>query len=212
MQQLIDLFFEIPAAWALGAVFFLTCAEASLFFGFVVPGEIAVVLGGVLASRGTVTLAGVVAAAVGGAILGDFIGFLIGRRFGAAFFQRRFPTKWPPVRTWIDQRGAPAVFLGRSTAFLRAVVPTAAGAARMSPARFVLWNVLGGVAWGTGFSLLGYFAGEGYEAALQWAGRGSLAVLVLLATVIAVFVVKRILVKRLGHPPGPDVGEGKRPV
>jgi undecaprenyl-diphosphatase len=36
----------------------------------------------VLASRGTVKLGSVLAAAVGGAILGDFIGFLIGRRFG----------------------------------------------------------------------------------------------------------------------------------
>jgi undecaprenyl-diphosphatase len=207
MQRLIDLFFDIPAAWALGAVFFLTCAEASLFFGFVIPGEIAVVLGGVLASRGTVKLESVVAAAVGGAILGDFIGFSIGRRFGAAFLQRRFPKKWPPVRAWIDQRGAPAVFLGRSTAFLRAIVPTAAGAARMSPARFVFWNVLGGVAWGTGFTLLGYLVGEEYEAALHWAGRGSLAVLVLLVTVIAVFIVKRALVKRLDQPPQPNVGE-----
>jgi len=84
----------------------------------------------------------------------------------------------------------------------------------MSPARFVFWNVLGGVAWGTGFTLLGYFAGEGYEAALHWAGRGSLAVLILLAAVIAVFVVQRILVKRLTPAtlPGPDAGEGKRPV
>jgi hypothetical protein len=66
MQRLIDLFFDVPAAWALGAVVFLTCAEASLFFGFVIPGEIAVVLGGVLASRGTVKLESAVAAAVGG--------------------------------------------------------------------------------------------------------------------------------------------------
>ncbi len=204
MQRLIDLFFDIPAAWALGAVFFLTCAEASLFFGFVIPGEIAVVLGGVLAARGRVALENVLTAAIGGAILGDFIGFLIGRRFGTAFLQRRFPERWPPVRDWIHQRGAPTVLLGRSTAFLRAVVPTAAGAARMSPGRFVFWNVMGGVAWGTTFTLLGYFGGEGYEAALHLAGRGSLAILILLATVIAAFVVKRLLIKRLTSaiPPG----------
>ena len=84
----------------------------------------------------------------------------------------------------------------------------------MSPARFVFWNVLGGLAWGTGFTLLGYFAGEGYEAALHWVGRGSLAVLILVATVIAVFVVKRILVQRLTSTtlPEPGAGEGKRPV
>jgi membrane-associated protein len=204
MQRLIDLFFDIPAVWALGAVFFLTCAEASLFFGFVIPGEIAVVLGGVLASRGTVAFLSVAAAAVGGAILGDFIGFSIGRRFGAAFLERSFPKKWPPVRAWIDRRGGPAVFLGRSTAFLRAVVPTAAGAARISPARFIFWNVLGGVTWGTGFTLLGYLVGEEYEAALHWAGRGSRAVLILLVTVIAFFLVKHILVKRLASPDSPQ--------
>jgi len=200
MQRLIDLFFDIPAPWALGAVFFLTCAEASLFFGFVIPGEIAVVLGGVLASRGSIALSSVIAFAVGGAILGDFIGYLIGRRFGTAFLQRSFPKRWPPVRAWIDQRGGPAIFLGRSTAFLRAVVPTAAGAARISPGRFVFWNVLGGVTWGVGFSVLGYLVGEEYEAALHWAGRGSRAVLVLLVTVIAFFLVKHILVKRLASP------------
>lgn len=204
MQRLIALFFGIPAAWALGTVFFLTCAEASLFFGFVLPGEIAVVLGGVLASRGTVALGGVMACAIGGAIVGDFVGFLIGRRFGAELLARRFPRKWPPVRAWIQRLGAPAVFFGRSTAFLRAVVPTAAGAAHMSPLRFVLWNVMGGVVWGTAFTLVGYFAGEGYEAALEWAGRGSLAMGLLIATVVAVFVVKRLLVKRLASaiPPG----------
>ena len=204
MQRLIDLFFAIPAAWALGAVFFLTCAEASLFFGFVIPGEIAVVLGGVLASRGSVALSSVVAFAVGGAILGDFIGYLIGRRFGTAFLQRSFPKRWPPVRAWIDRRGGPAIFLGRSTAFLRAVVPTAAGAARISPWRFLFWNVLGGVTWGTGFSVLGYLVGEEYEAALHWAGRGSRAILVLILTVIAFFVIKRILVKRLASPVPPQ--------
>jgi len=175
MQRLIDLFFAIPAAWALGAVFFLTCAEAS-----------------------------VVAFAVGGAILGDFIGYLIGRRFGTAFLQRSFPKRWPPVRAWIDRRGGPAIFLGRSTAFLRAVVPTAAGAARISPWRFLFWNVLGGVTWGTGFSVLGYLVGEEYEAALHWAGRGSRAILVLILTVIAFFVIKRILVKRLASPVPPQ--------
>jgi membrane-associated protein len=197
MDRFIQLFFAIPAPLALGAVFLLTCAEASLFFGFVIPGEIAVVLGGVLASRGSVPLGGVIGAAVGGAILGDFIGFSIGRRYGSTFLERRFPRRWPGIRTWIDRCGAPAVFFGRSTAFLRAIVPTAAGAARMSPWRFLLWNILGGTAWGTGFSLLGYFAGEGYEAVLRWAGRGSVAVTVLIVALLAAYLIKRLLIRRV---------------
>jgi undecaprenyl-diphosphatase len=207
MDRFIQLFFAIPAPVALGAVFLLTCAEASLFFGFVIPGEIAVVLGGVLASRGSVPLAGVIAAAVGGAILGDFFGFSIGRRYGSGFLERRFPKRWPGVRTWIDKRGAPAVFFGRSTAFLRAVVPTAAGAARMSPWRFLLWNVLGGVVWGTGFSILGYFAGEGYKAVLRWAGRGSVAVTVLVVALFAAYFIKRSLDRRVTRGSDQDPAE-----
>jgi undecaprenyl-diphosphatase len=207
MDRFIQLFFAIPAPVALGAVFLLTCAEASLFFGFVIPGEIAVVLGGVLASRGSVPLAGVIAAAVGGAILGDFFGFSIGRRYGSGFLERRFPKRWPGVRIWIDKRGAPAVFFGRSTAFLRAVVPTAAGAARMSPWRFLLWNVLGGVVWGTGFSILGYFAGEGYKAVLRWAGRGSVAVTVLVVALFAAYFIKRSLDRRVTRGSDQDPAE-----
>jgi hypothetical protein len=67
----------------LGGVFLLSAAEAALFFGFVIPEEIAVLLGGVLASRGRVSLAAAVAAGVLGATIGDFIGFQVGRRFGA---------------------------------------------------------------------------------------------------------------------------------
>lgn len=210
IQRLMDLFFSVPARWAIGVVFLLTCAEASLFFGFVIPGEIVVVAAGVLASRETVLLPAVIAAAVCGAVTGDTIGFLIGRRYGAAVLHRFFPRRWPPIGKWLDRRGAPAVFFGRSTAFLRAVVPTAAGAAHMSPSRFLVWNIAGGIVWGTGFSLLGYFAGEGYEAAVRWAGRGSLAFASLVAGLAAAFAAKRLLIRRLTAVPPAGPADGPR--
>ena len=196
MEQFVDLLFAVPARWALAGVFFLTAAEASLFFGFVIPGEIAVVVGGVLASRGTVLLPATMGAAVAGAVIGDLVGFAIGRHFGAPLLERRFPRHWPRLRAWIQRRGGPAVFLGRSTAFLRAIVPTAAGAARMTFSRFLLWNVLGGVSWGVGFTLLGYFAGEGYEVALRRLGRGTLGVLFLIALIAGILALKSYLIQR----------------
>jgi membrane-associated protein len=196
MEQFVDFLFSVPARWALAGVFFLTAAEASLFFGFVIPGEIAVVVGGVLAARDTVALPAAMGAAVAGAVIGDLIGFGVGRHFGAPLLDRRFPRHWPKLRAWIRRRGGPAVFLGRATAFLRAIVPTAAGAAHMTFSRFLLWNVLGGVSWGVGFTLLGYFAGEGYEVALRWLGRGSLGALLLIALIAAVLALKSYLFQR----------------
>src|SRR5215471_3107836 len=196
MGQLVDLLFSVPAAWALAGVFLLTAAEASLFFGFVIPGEIAVVIGGVLASRDTVPLPSAMAAAVAGAVIGDLVGFAVGSHFGAPLLERRFPRHWPKLRAWIQRRGGPAVFLGRSTAFLRAIVPTAAGAAHMAFSRFLLWNVLGGVSWGVAFTLLGYFAGESYEVALHRLGRGSLGALLLIALIAGILVLKSYLIQR----------------
>lgn len=178
-------------------MFLLSAAEAALFFGFVIPGEAAVLLGGVLASRGRVPLAAAVAAGVLGATIGDFIGFRVGRRFGASLLDRYFPERWPPVRAWLRRRGPPAVLLGRSTAFLRALVPTAAGAARMPTSQFLVWNVLGGLIWATAVTLVGYFAGEGYEAAMRIAGRGSAAILVLAMIVIVGLGAKRLILRRL---------------
>jgi membrane protein DedA with SNARE-associated domain len=144
-----------------------------------------------------VHLAAVVAAGILGAVIGDFVGFQVGRHFGAGLLERYFPEKWPPIRTWLRRRGPPAVLVGRATAFLRAVVPTAAGAARMPTSQFLVWNVLGGVIWATAVTLVGFFAGEGYEAAIHLAGRGGAAVLVLVGIAVIGLAVKRLVMRRI---------------
>ncbi|HLY83671.1 MAG TPA: hypothetical protein VKQ71_11830, partial [Acidimicrobiales bacterium] len=67
---------------ALAVVFALPALESSAFVGFIFPGEIAVVLGGVLAFQHHVSLPAVMAAAVSGAIIGDTVGYAVGRRWG----------------------------------------------------------------------------------------------------------------------------------
>ena len=200
MSRLVELFLSVSPAWALAVVFALTAAEAALFFGFVVPGEIAVVLGGVLASFGRVPLWQTLAAAVSGAIIGDSVGFQVGRHFGSRWLEKRFPRKWGAVARWIAKNGPMAVFFGRYSAFLRAAVPTAAGAARMRYGAFLLWNVIGGLTWATAFTVLGFLAGEGYEQALKWAHRGSVAFLVILIALALLLTGIRAL-RRRAHIP-----------
>src|SRR5918911_2967636 len=69
--------------WAvLVVVFALPALESSAFVGFVFPGEIAVLLGGVLAFEHRVSLPAVLAGAIAGAVVGDTIGYAVGRRYG----------------------------------------------------------------------------------------------------------------------------------
>jgi membrane protein DedA with SNARE-associated domain len=174
LDRLIAAFFSISAPWAIGAVFFLAAAETALFIGFLLPGELAVILGGVLAARAHVPLAGVLAASVAGPILGDSLGYLVGKKYGENVSHRKLKKRWAKAQGWIKKKGAPAVFFGRFVAFLRSVIPAAAGVSKMPYRRFLPWSIAGGVLWGTGSAMLGYVAGGNFERVVKWMGRAGL--------------------------------------
>ena len=73
---------------------------------------------------------------------------------------------------FLQRRGGSAVFLGRFTAFFRAMMPALAGAAGMPYRTFLLWNALGGIIWGTLFVTIGHVAGTSYKAVEEKVGRG----------------------------------------
>ncbi|MGE5718217.1 MAG: DedA family protein [Acidobacteriota bacterium] len=201
LEKLIAAFFSIPGPWAVGAVFFLAAAETALFVGFLLPGELAVILGGVLAARAHVPLAGVLAAGIVGPILGDSAGYFLGRRYGENVSQRKLKKRWAKAQSWIKKRGAPAVFFGRFVAFLRSVVPAAAGVAKMPYRRFFPWSAAGGVLWGTGSALLGYLAASHFERVIKWTERAGfflLGAVVLAAGGIFLFVKLRRVRRKKG--------------
>ena len=111
-----------PLAYLLVAA--LVFGETALFFGFVLPGEIAVVLGGVLASRGRVSLPLLMLIVVAAAIIGPLVGYEVGRRMGgrvvASRFLRRVSGTVDKAAAALNSRGAVAVLVGRFTAVLRA--------------------------------------------------------------------------------------------
>ncbi len=145
---------SVPTWTVLLLVFALPLVECSLFVGFVFPGETALVLGGVLASgalpgTGRVSLLALCVLATAGAVIGDSLGYAIGRRYGAAVQRSRLgrvvgETRWLAAESFLRRRGGPAVFLGRFTALLRALVPSAAGMAGLPFRTFLLWNAVGG--------------------------------------------------------------------
>jgi membrane-associated protein len=145
----------------------LVAAEASIMLGFVFPGETAVILGGVLASKGSVSLAGMTVCVVLCAIVGDSIGYWVGDKWGARLLQvgplRKRQKGVEVALGQLKRRGAVAVFVGRFTAFLRAVIPGLAGLSKMRYRIFLPANALGGICWGVLFVLLGYFVGQRVE-------------------------------------------------
>jgi len=178
MDAVVGAVIGLPPWLVLGLVFLLPALEASVFVGLVVPGEVAVIIGGVVAHGGGLPLWAVIVAAVAGAVTGDQIGYLVGRRFGAGLLDRL------PARVHrsgeldraldvLRRHGAPAVALGRWVAALRALIPGLAGMSGMRRLPFTVANVLGGTLWAATVAVLGYLAGASYRALEQRLGLGS---------------------------------------
>ncbi len=196
VRRLVEAFLSIPGPLAVVAVLLLTAAETALFLGFLIPGELAVILGGVLAARGRAPLTYVILAGVVGPIAGDSVGYFVGRRYGRRFLGGRRRQRWAKARAWLRRKGAPAVFLGRFTAFLRSVVPAAAGVARLPYRQFLPWSAAAGLLWGVGSALLGYFAGRNYEALARRASLWSISLLVVVIAAVGVAMLRRRLRKK----------------
>jgi membrane-associated protein len=189
MQSILDAIRSLPVAAAYAIIGGLVFGEAAVFIGFVLPGETAVVLGGFLASIGHLDIAVLCLIVFVCAVVGDSIGYEVGKQFGpwvmGLRFLKRHQARLDKAQRMLKQRGGPAVLIGRFTAFFRAVMPGLAGLSGMPYRTFLIWNAIGGLGWGVGFCLVGYFAGQSYETVAKNIGRGS-------ALVIAALVIGAI--------------------
>jgi len=185
VQKVVDTLLGVPPWIALLIIAVLVFGEAALLFGFVLPGETAVLYGGVLAAAGKVPVVVVLVVVVVAAVVGDSIGFEIGRKLGPRIVRapvlRHHPHRIEQAQAYLRRRGGRAVVVGRFTAFLRAVMPGLAGASRMPYRRFLFFNVIGGVAWGTACVLLGFFAAHSISRISDALGVTSGVVLVVIA-------------------------------
>ncbi|MBI4260121.1 MAG: DedA family protein [Actinobacteria bacterium] len=161
--------------WTYLGLFALSAGESSAFLGLVLPGETFVLATGAIAAQGRLDLWWIVAMVVLGAILGDSIGYALGRRFGGCRDEGWLARFWScermgRVQRFFDRHGPATIFLARFVGLLRPLAPFAAGAARMPYRPFLLYNVAGGVMWGTGTVLAGYFLGAAAGPLLRSAG------------------------------------------
>lgn len=220
MEQIFDAILGLDGAAVYVVVGLLAFGEAAAFVGLLLPGEVAVLLGGVLASQGRVSLPVLLVVVAVAAIAGDSAGYEIGRRWGSRLLATRVAQRHTgavdDVMAQLRRHAGEAVFVGRWTSVLRAVVPAMAGMSRMPYRRFLAFNVLGGVAWAAVFTLAGYAAGESYRTVEAATGRGGWVVAAVVVGWLSVRLWRR---RRDGrrddgsdHPSGADVtsvdGEG----
>jgi undecaprenyl-diphosphatase len=182
-----------------GAMAFL---ETGAFVGFIAPGEFTVILGGVVAGEGTISIIPLIGLVWICAIGGDSTSFLIGRKFGRQFILRHGPKvriteeRFKVVEGYFDKHGGKTIVIGRFLGFVRPLAPFIAGSSRMPYSRFLPYSVVGTGLWGTTFCLLGYIFWRSFSTVSEIAGRASIAFGTLVVLVVAIVYAR----KRLKDP------------
>jgi membrane protein DedA with SNARE-associated domain/membrane-associated phospholipid phosphatase len=177
-----------------GALAFL---ETGAFVGLVAPGESAVLIGGVVAGQGQISIYVLIGLVWACAVAGDITSYVLGRRLGRGFLERHGPRlkiteeRLRYVEGFFDRRGGITILIGRFIGLVRAIAPFLAGASRMQLRKFLPYDVLGSGLWSALFCLLGYFFWQSLDRVEAYIGRGAAAFTGLVVVGIAIwFVVK----------------------
>lgn len=155
-------------------LFAIIFAESGLLIGFFLPGDSLLFIAGAFCSGalGENFHPNIFVVAIGcgiAAIAGDQVGYLIGAKAGRKILQRPggFILKQETLdnavartEVFFEHYGAKAVIAARFVPVVRTFVPTIAGISHMNYSRFLRFNVIGGVIWGVGIPILGYFVGQ----------------------------------------------------
>jgi membrane protein DedA with SNARE-associated domain len=178
-------------AWTYALVGALAFLETGAFVGLIAPGETAVVLGGVVAAEGGVSLPLMLAITWVAAALGDLASFYLGRRLGRGFLVAHGPRigvtapRLERVDVFFDRHGGKAILIGRFIGIVRAVAPFLAGASGMRVRAFLPWSLIGTAAWAATFTMVGYAFHDSFSTAAGHLTHAALAGAVVAAGVLA---------------------------
>jgi undecaprenyl-diphosphatase len=190
LEELILRVGETLGPWTYLLVGALAFLETGAFIGLIAPGETAVIVGGLVAGQGRISLPLLIALVWTCAVAGDLLSYTIGRRLGREFLLRHggrlqiTDERLQTVERFFERRGGATILIGRFIGFVRALAPFVAGTARMPLRTFLPYDVLGAGAWAATFCVLGYVFWQSFHELTTYVSRGLLA----FATVVAVAV------------------------
>jgi membrane-associated protein len=152
-------------AWSYLFFFAIIFAETGLVVTPFLPGDSLVFTLGTFAAGGSLHLGWLFLVLCAAAILGDSANYAVGKYLGQVILKRQgawFLKKEHIDRThrFYERYGAKTIVLARFVPIVRTFAPFVAGVGEMHYARFLSYNVAGGVLWITLFLLAGYFFGN----------------------------------------------------
>jgi len=151
--------------WTYFILFVIIFCETGLVVTPFLPGDSLLFAIGALSAIGGLNIWVITILLIIAAILGDTINYHIGKYIGPKVFHKenvRFLNKKHLIKTheFYERHGGKTIIIARFVPIIRTFAPFVAGMGSMSYARFIVYNVVGGVLWVVLLVFAGYFFGN----------------------------------------------------
>ncbi|MFJ4820322.1 VTT domain-containing protein [Streptomyces sp. NPDC088801] len=154
------------STFSLPGILLIVFAESGLFA--FLPGDSLLFTAGLFVAEGTYItqpLWLVCTLIVLAAVIGDQVGYMIGKFLGPRLFNRPNSKLFKQenldkAHEFMEKYGPKAIVLARFVPIVRTFAPIVAGAGRMKYRTFLTYNIIGGILWGTGVTVAGYWLGQ----------------------------------------------------
>jgi membrane-associated protein len=151
--------------WTYLILFLIIFCETGLVVTPILPGDSLLFAVGTFIAAGALDLAPTLALLSLAAVAGDTVNYAIGYRVGPQVFRnkqsRLFKREYlDHTHRFYERHGAKTIVIARFVPIVRTFAPFVAGIGRMSYARFVTYNVIGGVGWIAALVMGGYAFGN----------------------------------------------------
>ncbi len=169
MLTIVNTFFEWLKESSASPWFYLIIFTVAVFDSVlpIVPSETLVIIGGVSAGSGSLSIALVIACAASGAFIGDNLSYLIGSEASDWVIKRRTRTErgakqMANIVEQIHDRGGMLLITARFIPGGRTLLTLSCGVTRQPRKWFIGWAVVAASVWSLYASLLGYIGGKSF--------------------------------------------------
>ena len=152
-------------AWTYVLLFLIVFLETGLVVTPILPGDSLLFAAGTFAALGAMSFWPLFFLLCAAAILGDTLNYAVGHYLGPKVFhfpKSRFfnPDHLRKTHAFYEKYGGKTIIIARFVPIVRTFAPFVAGIGAMSYARFLAYNVVGGVLWVASCLCAGYFFGN----------------------------------------------------
>jgi membrane-associated protein len=164
IDKYLPIIIEQYGLWTYVILFVIITLETGLVVTPFLPGDSLLFVAGACAATGILNLELVILVFIAASVVGDTMNYWIGNYLGLKVFLCRFPylvKKEYINRTYgfFERYGGKTIFIARFIPLVRTFAPFLAGVGTMKYRKFIVFNVLGAIAWTLSFTLAGYLLG-----------------------------------------------------